>query len=433
MDDGLPVGHVDVIVGSVFEVRSSHSVAAGVAALALFATACGGQQASNIGAVPMSELKATGVHQEAAPADAPVGEAAKGMRQFGYDLMGADDVIGNEVISPLSLSVAFAMLREGARGETAQQIDDVLGFPAEGRADAYNALLHDLASLRGKDLQIADGTFIQHGFDPRTGYLDTLARSYGSGMQSIDFGSPYDAAELINTWVADHTGDRIKKLVDPAGLDPTTVLMLVNAINMDAKWTTPFDPGITVDAPFAAPGGDETVRMMHDRQMSVDYSHGEGWQAVRLPYQDGSLSMWVLLPRLDDDPQPLLSPETLSSVAWAHRRVDVSLPKWNLRTRLSPIGALKSLGMTDVFDPFRANLAGISPGIYVNLVEHVANITVGEKGTKAAAATAIGAAPVSGFFGSRPRFTVDHPFAFAIMDDATGIPVFEGVVTDPSQ
>ena len=410
-------------------------MAAGVAALSLIATACGGQQAGNLGTVSVSEVKATGVQQEAARADAPVGEVAQSMQQFGYDLMGADDVSGNEVISPLSLSIALAMLREGARGETAQQIDDVLGFPADGRADAYNALLHDLASLRGKDLQIADQTFIQHCFTPETSYLDTLARSYGSGMQSIDFGSP-GAADLINKWVADRTDDRIKKLIDPNELDPTTVLMLVNAINMDAKWTTPFDPIDTHRAAFSTPDGSAKVSMMHDRQMSVDYAHGDGWQAVRLPYQDGRLSMWVLLPRADGDPYALLSPHALSSVAWLQRRVDVSLPKWDFQTRLSPIDALKSLGMTDVFDPgSKADLSGISTDmyLYVDFVAHVANITVGEKGTKAAAATAIGVVPASGTVSRGLRFTADHPFAFAIMDDSTGIPVFEGVVTDPSQ
>jgi serpin B len=402
--------------------------------LALIATACGGQQATNIGPVSVSELKATGVQQEAARADAPVGEAAQGMRQFGYDLMGADDVSGNEVISPLSLSIAFAMLREGARGETAQQIDDVLGFPADGRADAYNALLHDLASLRAKDLQIADQTFIQHDFTPESSYLDTLARSYGSGMQSLDFGSP-GAADLINDWVAARTDDRIKKLIDPSELDAATVLMLVNAINMDAKWTTPFDPKDTIDARFAAPSGDETVPMMRDLRMSVDYAHGDGWQAVRLPYQDGRLSMWVLLPRADGDPYALLARQALSSVAWLPKRVDISLPKWHFETRLSPIDALKSLGMTDVFDPLgKADLSGISDAVYlyINLVNHVANITVGEKGTKAAAATAIGVVPTSGSIFRGLRFTADHPFAFAIMDDSTGVPVFEGVVTDPS-
>jgi serpin B len=168
----------------------------------------------------------------------------------------------------------------------------------------------------------------------------------------------------------------------------------------------------------------------------VDYAHGDGWQAVRLPYQDGRLSMWVLLPRADGDPYALLAPQALSSVAWLPRRVDISLPKWDFETRLSPIDALKSLGMTDVFDPLgKADLSGISDAVYlyVNLVNHVANITVGEKGTKAAAATAIGVVPTSGSIFRGLRFTADHPFAFAIMDDSTGVPVFEGVVTDPSQ
>jgi serine protease inhibitor len=127
---------------------SCRQLAACVAELAMLATGCGDTQA---GSAAAPEPRECGVPRGGVAADAQVDEAAQGMRQFGYDLMGADDVTGNEVISPLSLSVAFAMLREGARGETAQQIDDVLGFPA-CRSEAYDALLHHLGSLHGSVL-----------------------------------------------------------------------------------------------------------------------------------------------------------------------------------------------------------------------------------------------------------------------------------------
>jgi serpin B len=167
----------------------------------------------------------------------------------------------------------------------------------------------------------------------------------------------------------------------------------------------------------------------------LDYTATDPWQAVRLPYAGGKLSMWVLLPRGDGDPGTLLAPEVLERATADARptEVNLSLPRWDTATTASLGELLQGLGLRSVFDTGHLGKMSADPRLYVGDVVQQANITVGEKGTEAAAATAIVFEATSGMAPVGEAFTADHPFAYAIVDDATGVPLFEGVVADPSQ
>lgn len=406
-------------------------VAATVGSLAV--AACGSQSNhSQDGGSP------TGVHLEAtsvemAPASTQVNfdDLAQGNRQLGYHLaqqIRTDD--GNLVYSPASLAVAFAMLREGADGVTADEIDKVIGLPADRQA-AYNALLHEMGDIGPGDvLDTNDGIFLADGFDVETPFLEALKRWYGAGVERTSFPDP--GIDEVNSWVDARTHGRIPQLLDY--LDPLTVMVLVNTIYLNAKWQIPFDAALTAPAPFRTAGDDSVTPQTMHLTAELEYAEGPGWQAIRLPYRGGETSMWVLLPR-DGDPRDLLAPETLTAAADAFDpgQVEVRLPRWDTGAKAQLIPVLESLGMTHTFEGagnFRSLTSARDFGI--SQVVQQANVTVGEKGTVAAAATAIVGRAESAPPTPEQRFTADHPFAFAVMHDTTGVPLFEGVVNDPS-
>jgi serine protease inhibitor len=357
----------------------------------------------------------------------------RGLRDLGHDLatlLPADTGAGGQVFSPASLAIAFAMLREGAGPDSAREIDDVMRLPTD-RQTAYNALLHALADVGGGDtLEVNDALFLDPELSVKQAYLDAIKKWYDAGLHQTEFPDP--ALEDINGWVKTHTHGRIPRLLDD--LDPQAVFALVNTIYLNAKWAEPFDPDDTHDAVFTTDEGDaESVKTMH-KQGPLDYADGDGWQAVRLPYAGGKLSMWVLVPDASGDPKDLLTSDVLEHATSGATRttVDLSLPRWDTETKADLTDVLKRLGMGATIGA-TGQYPGITddPRFFVSQVIQQANITVGEKGTEAAAATAI-VGEVSGMVAQGAQVRADHPFAYAIVQDDSGAPLFEGVVADPS-
>ena len=149
------------------------------AAIAVLVAACGtGDSGSPPG--DAAGMQAAGVDRETPLADDPVEAAVAGMTAFGYDFYRvSSEPESNTVVSPLSIATAFAIARVGARGETADQIDDVLRYPTDGVHDAFNAITRELVTAAGPPsptappatgtvsappvLSIANGLFVQEG------------------------------------------------------------------------------------------------------------------------------------------------------------------------------------------------------------------------------------------------------------------------------
>jgi len=155
---------------------------------------------------------------------------------------------------------------------------------------------------------------------------------------------------------------------------------------------------------------------------------------VRLPYADFELSMRVLLPKdAASNPVDFLDPRVLDEARTeaTTKNVQLALPKWDFQSDLAGLAdTLQRLGMFEVFTP-GADLSALSDAdLHVTDVIHRSDITVDEEGTEAAAVSGI-AAGVSAV-APDVRMTVDHPFACAVVDEASGAPLFEGVVRDPT-
>lgn len=399
--------------------------------------ACGGAPAT-------PTLSIGGVGRQQPAAGAPVGDVAAAITRLGYGLERSAG--GNSVISPLSIAYAFAMARAGAGGATAAQLDQVLGFPPAGLHDAFNAITRQVvtadvppaasrkprtdATPRPAVVCVGNGLFPQSGLPVGQPFLRTLAEQYGAGVHPVDFAGG-KAAGVINQWVSGQTAGRVKKLFD--SLSPDARLVLANTVYLRADWAQSLftESGVT-NQPFTrADGTTVAVPTMHG-QSTLRYAAGDGWQAVEVPYAGGRLAMRILLPAAHQAPGRLLSPAVMSAVTGAlhDANVGLSLPRWQSTSSIDLVAALGRFGLTLPFTP-GADFGGISPGLFVNQAVHRATITVDEWGTEAAAVTGLGFA-TSGMEPAKIQLTVDHPFAFAIVHTATGVPLFMGQVADPS-
>lgn len=357
---------------------------------------------------------------------------------------------GNLVFSPYSAAVALAMTRAGATGETLDQMSAVLHADEAGDLDAgLNAIDQALATRPGEykwvdktvslELATANQLWGQVEYPFHDAFLDKLAANYGAGMRLVDYiKATEDARKAINAWVSDQTKERIPELIPGGVLNSDTRLVLTNAIYLNAPWMHRFNKDSTAPGPFTRLDGSTVEAQLMRLSEELRYARGSSYQAVELPYVDGSLSMLVIVPESGEfeDFQSGFDADTLETIVGDLKTAQVKLafPRFEYRTQASLKDALKEMGMPIAFEPGQADFSGMSPdgkNLFIQDVIHEAFIAVDEDGSEAAAATAVvvgrTSAPIDVV-----ELTVDRPFLYAIRDNETGATLFLGRVVDPS-
>ncbi len=114
--------------------------------------------------------------------------------------------------------------------------------------------------------------------------------------------------------------------------------------------------------------------------------------------------------------------------------VELTLPKFEFDCEIRCKQIMRKLGMIDAFIPYAADFSNMvdpeDSTPYINEIYHKAFIAVDEKGTEAAAATAVVVDVVAAY--ESVSISMDRPFIFLIRDDFTGTILFMGRVIDPS-
>lgn len=397
-----------------------------------------------------------GVAQAAVPREAKPQVAAAevpalvaGNSAFAFDLYRAlRGQEGNLLYSPYSVSLALAATYAGARGQTEAQMAKTLRFPLpqERLHPAYNALDLELAGrgsgAKGQDgkgfrLRIANSVWGQTGYQFLPQYLDTLAKNYGAGLRLTDFANaPEPARVAINDWVKEQTEGKIVDLLPQGTIKNLTRLVLANAVYFNAAWREPFQVAATKPGPFHLLDGKQVSVPLMNQSQSLRYVLGQGYQAVALPYDGGEVEMLVLVPDAGAFPafEGALSGERLAEIVKSlqPRQVELSLPKFNLKSEFGLGDTLASLGMPDALNPAQADFSGMNGkrDLYVQAVVHKAVVTVDERGTEAAAATGV-VVGVTSAPANPVTLTVDRPFVFLIRDVKTGTVLFLGRVLNP--
>jgi len=351
----------------------------------------------------------------------------------------------NLVFSPSTLSTALGMAYLGAGGTTARAMARVLHLPAAGAGSLAAGLQARSAALTrlagpGVTLAASDQVWADPPLPPLRRYLNAVAAGYAAGVAQAPFGTdPQRAADEINQAISAATRGQIPKLVTPDMLSDVG-WVLTAALYLNAAWARPFDPAQTQPGAFT-PAAARPVSVPFMNGAGFRFATAAGWSAVSLPYRGGKLTMTALLPPAGAGGCALPAPAALRAIAGDLRGSQgsldtalVSLPRVSLRTDglsgdMKPV--LARLGMGVAFTG-QADFTSLSPkACCLAFVRQAATLRVGEKGTVAAAAAAVGVTPTSAEVAPH-RIVFDRPFLMLVSATSTGEPLFLAKVADPA-
>ena len=368
-------------------------------------------------------------------------EMVSGGNSFAFNLLDAvskdEKFTGKDfMVSPLSVSFLLGAMNNGATGQTSEEILSVLGFEGHSAEDINEYSKTIMQGCPGVDdlvnVKIANAVAVKEGLQLKSGFSDALSTYYDAYVRSMKF--DHNAVEAINGWCNEQTKGMIPEIIDK--IDERAVLIALNSIYFKGDWGVEFSEKDTKKESFANIDGTKgKVSMMHMEEM-LHYSSNGIWETVKLPYGNGSYSMYVLLPHEDKTVSDVIS--ALDEKAWetaknmmGTKTVDLKLPAFETETEVNLVNIMKSLGMTRAFDPYHAEFNEMlelpDGSLYLGLLKQKSKIKVNEEGTEAAAVT------VGGFFATSVQppaepvtFHADRPFIYLIQEQSSNAIFFIG-------
>lgn len=379
-----------------------------------------------------------------------LGSVAHGNNRFAFDLYSKyRSKDGNVFFSPYSISSALAMTYEGAKGQTASQMQQVLHLPSDKDVlrSGFAGINNELNTVnKTYALSVANALWAQENYPFRQDYFDTIDTYYGGKVTNLNFVTETEKSRIIiNDWVESKTNDKIKDLIPKGILTPETRLVLTNALYFKANWTHKFDPKDTDDRMFNLSSGEEVKTEMMYQTHYFNYTENDKAQMLEMDYVGDDLSMLIILPK-DNDLSAFDKDFTLDGLntlkdSMTTEKVRVTMPKFKFETKYFMAEDLKQMGMPTAFDSDLADFTGMwdrqaDENLYISQVIHQTFIEVAENGTEAAAATAVIMARTTSA-GPDPNyvppkiFIADHPFIFIIQQKDSGNILFMGRLEDP--
>jgi serine protease inhibitor len=340
----------------------------------------------------------------------------------------------NVFISPLSIFLALQMTENGAAGATRTAIRKALALPDldSAKLNASSAALQNI--LKGA-LTIANALWADRHFTLAPDFVKLCESSFAARAASLNFADP-KAADEINDWVKTNTNGKIGSIVTP-DIVKNAAMILTNAVYFAAQWRSEFAVTATADEPFHKTGGAaKTVKMMHQSRLTGAYRSGANFEGAMLYYKESSAFFYALLPQPGHTPA-----DVLASLDPAHLNggpadydLDLKLPRFTLDFSASMVEYLKKMGMEVAFNYPGADFTPMgSKDFFISDVLHKTRLEIDEKGTVAAAASAVVMVAGTAMRQQREKkiLVFDRPFVALIADAGTGALLFAGVIEDP--
>ena len=359
---------------------------------------------------------------------------------FGLELLNVvfeAETKANIMISPASVGIALGMTYNGAESTTMDAFGEVLNYNGLTREEV-NEITRELIAVlltntTGNLLEIANSIWYNKGFPVKQEFIDLNSNYYHAQVRELDFGKA-SALGTINDWVSNNTHEKIDEIIKH--IDPSTMMILINAIYFNCLWEVQFDPKDTYDAPFYKENGARFAMVdMMKLEDNFKVAYSDNFRAVELPYKNKKFSMFLFLP---DEGTPVndLAAE-LDGPTWNNwldkfheiSNYNIELPRFEFEFDRSLKEDLKAMGLEIAFTG-EADFSGISEiDLLISDVIHKTYIKVNEEGTEAAAVTAVTMDLTSAGPGSVLRF--DRPFLFAITENSSKSILFMGKVSEP--
>ncbi|MBV1757444.1 MAG: serpin family protein [Dethiosulfatibacter sp.] len=267
-----------------------------------------------------------------------------------------------------------------------------------------------------------------YSFTGSTPTFDKEPQFFNAEVNEIDFSDP-KSADTINAWIKTSTKDKIDKMLDPP-IPSDVVMYLINAVYFKGDWATQFNKDNTYNASFNGENKNNQFIDIMSRKGAIEYGKGDDYQAVKLPYGDGKVFMYVILPELNQNINDFLESMdenkfmTIKASMEMTEEVTLNLPKFNMEYGIKEINKeLISMGMQNPFTP-QADFSDIRSGLFISRVLHKAVIEVNEEGSEAAGVTVVEMTESAAM--DPIIFTADRPFLFMIAEDETDTVLFMG-------
>ena len=331
----------------------------------------------------------------------------------------------NVIVSPYSAGVVFSMLAEGAEGQTKVEFDNALG------GALFKAV--DLGGDKEVTVKSANSVWIDDNFSPHNRYVSLLEKDFDAFLTTQNFADPA-TVHAINNWCSENTDGKISDILDK--LDPSNVMVLINALYFNAPWEEPFETALTTDQTFNGLSKKSQVKMM-SRKGQYLYAEESGFQIIQLPYQGLRYAMYVILPPEGTDINRMLGKVDGNALLSAMdlmqmREVKFMMPRFKAETSMILNKAMQNMGIKSAFTS-AADFSGIAQmgPLVLDQVKQKCYIDVTETGTEAAAVTLAqirltAVRPMADVAEMR----VDRPFVFVIADGENMNILFAGKIVN---
>ncbi|MBF0314352.1 MAG: hypothetical protein HQK52_13125 [Oligoflexia bacterium] len=355
------------------------------------------------------------------------------------------------VISPMSITMALSMLYNGAYSATKESIANTLGLnnivpynntdPETLRFSLNQVLMDQINDLKAKHINISNSLWVQQDLPLRASFTSALEHYFYAMTKTVDFKNTVATALSMNQWIGQQTNQRISQMVSAKDLVDND-LVIANALYFDLQWERPFSAIETKSTDkhhFKNTPGQ--IEMMSQTDHFY-YFQGEDYQAIRLPYQNTAIAMYIILPTLTKEKN-----DEITSVGF-WKQLDrkltkhlgyLELPKFEINLSTDLGGLLRKMEMGIAFDKHFADFSKMVENpmlhkLYVSKVLHNIFMKNDEEGTVAAAATTIIMDDIGYHFPiedrAKPDFKmiIDHPFYVMIRDINNGTTLFSAYI-----
>ena len=342
----------------------------------------------------------------------------------------------NTLVSPLSVLAALAMTANGAKGETKEQMENILGMTTDELNEFFRSYRNALTNSGKNKLSLANSIWFtdDESFTVNRDFLQTNADYYDADAYKARFNGT--TLKDINNWVKSKTDGMIPEILD--NIPREAVMYLVNALAFEAEWAEPYKSYQVREGIFSLENG---LKKKTDFMYSTEHKYIEDDMATGFIkyYSGGKYAFVTLLPdegaTLSDYIASLEGKTVLDILENASDdTVYSSVPKFETEFSAELSDVLEALGMPAAFDGNKADFSGLGTSsngnIFINRVLHKTYISVTEPGTKAGASTVVEMETYGAFFEEPKEVNLNRPFVYMLIDTEYNLPFFIGAMTD---